>query len=177
MNDPAHHWGTPYSTDGAFAAGFGMWILHHLGLLVVSLLALPFPGWLYSAVWLAAAPVPAIALTTVLYYRLPDRARVASFLLGVGALPMAISVLLLGLAQSNVEVWLLLWLPVGAAAAAWFGCRCFRGRLYVWDPRRCYFCGYSEIGNVTGRCTECGSWFADDPRREQASSPATDNDA
>ena len=40
--------------------------------------------------------------------------------------------------------------------SAWGLCRLFRGRVIVQDGTLCSKCAYSLIGNVSGRCPECG---------------------
>jgi len=46
---------------------------------------------------------------------------------------------------------------VGASMATWGLCRLFRGEVVVQDGTLCSKCGYSLIGNVSGRCPECGN--------------------
>ncbi len=50
---------------------------------------------------------------------------------------------------------------VVASMTAWGLCRLFRGQVVVQDGPLCLNCGYSLIGNVSGRCPECGGAFED----------------
>lgn len=45
---------------------------------------------------------------------------------------------------------------VGVSMGTWGLCRLFRGKVIVQDGTLCSDCGYSLVGNVSGRCPECG---------------------
>ncbi len=103
---------------------------------------------------------PIVALV-IFYRRLPNAWVGLSYALGFGGSWFLAFQLLLG-----IEVWNWSGLQpefaypvpvfVGGNMVAWGLCRLFRGEIIVQDGTLCSKCGYSLIGNVSGRCPECG---------------------
>jgi len=128
-----------------FAILFGIVLLYPLATLVIFYRRLPNAriGLLFALGFAVGWFLTVEALQTVEYRFLiifwPEERTVLNWLTSRGLRFGAI-----------VLVW------CGLSMATWGLCRAFRGKVIVQDGTMCGACGYSLVGNVSGRCPECG---------------------